>query len=38
MICCVSGLISDSSMTRMCLEFGNSRKIENKVIAHFVKS
>ena len=35
MICCVSGSLEDSSMTRRCLEFGsNTRKIENKVIAH----
>ena len=35
MVCCVSGSLADSSMTRRCLEFGsNTRKIENKVIAH----
>eukprot|EP01083_Nonionella_stella_P189778 702517_1 len=37
MVCCVSGLLQESSMTRRCLEFGSqTRKIENKVIAHIV--
>merc|ERR1712154_190772 len=35
MICCVSGNLAESSMTRRCLEFGsNTRKIENVVVAH----
>eukprot|EP01084_Bolivina_argentea_P126263 223586_1 len=35
MICCVSGSLNECLMTRRCLEFGsNTRKIENKIIAH----
>jgi len=35
MICCVSGSLDDSSMTRRCLEFGSrTRRIENVVVAH----
>merc|ERR1712130_1025991 len=35
MVCCVSGNLAESSMTRRCLEFGsNTRKIENVVVAH----